>query len=379
VKKISLGLLLILLAVTGCHNSPANIRPTPNAQLVNRPDPTATPTPAAPVPTPSPTSVVSDLVATQTYTHTTQRFQVDYPKNWQSVERPDGVIFVDPGNQAGYSVFFNDVGKTYSAKQLNQYLVTFVAQNFDTQTPDFAVISQETQKDGSVLAQFTQTDPKLGATINEIRVLQKDTLVYVLLISITQTQWEISAERLHKLAATLTPLDTSPMTEAEPTTEPPVWVLIGPTSNAFAFFYPSDWEILAQEENTVTVAMPDTGIVFEAGALAWPGADSDPDSAQKAAQAFVTSLGKKHERLQSLPPAEFPLHTFTGATIDFLYTTKNGENIAGSVITAAHEGKMYRIVFWAPAEYYQGALEWFNPMYKSFETLVPEELLIEPE
>jgi hypothetical protein len=53
--------------------------------------------------------------------------------------------------------------------------------------------------------------------------------------------------------------------------------------------------------------------------------------------------------------------------------------MAGSVITAASEGQMYRIVFLAPAEYYQGALEWFNPMYKSFRILSPEELEIDPD
>jgi hypothetical protein len=40
---------------------------------------------------------------------------------------------------------------------------------------------------------------------------------------------------------------------------------------------------------------------------------------------------------------------------------------------------MYRVVFLAPAEYYQGALEWFNPMYKSFRILSPEELEIDPD
>jgi hypothetical protein len=376
-KTIIAGLLIILGSLTACQNTPAGQETptTPSAPGVARPDPTSTPSPVAPAETPTPTSVVSDLVATQTYTHTTQRFRIDYPGNWQSVERSDGVIFIDPGDQAGYSVFFSDVGEPYSTEHLNQYLETFVVQNFADATID----SQETLPDESVLAQFTTEDPTLGQTINEVRVLQEDTLVFILLMSIIEPQWKISKDRLHTLAQTLTPLDTSPAANAEPTEEAPVWTLTGPTSNKFAFFYPSDWEIITQEENSVTVRMPDTNIVFETSTFAWPGADSDPESAQKAAEAFVTSLDKKHQQVEVLPPAEFPLDTMTGITIDFLYTTEADESMAGSVITAANEGQMYRVVFLAPAEYYQGALEWFNPMYKSFRILSPEELEIDPD
>jgi hypothetical protein len=51
--------------------------------------------------------------------------------------------------------------------------------------------------------------------------------------------------------------------------------------------------------------------------------------------------------------------------------------MAGSLITAVSEGQLYRITFLAPAEMYEGALQWFNPMYKSF-TILPAEELIEP-
>lgn len=376
-KTIFLSLLIILASLTACQNTPNDQEKpnTPSAPGVARPDSTSTPSPVVPAQTPTPTSVVSDLVATQTYTHTTQRFRIDYPGNWQSVERPDGVIFIDPGDQAGYSVFFSDVGESYSAEHLNQYLEAFIAQNFT----DATAVSQETMPDKSVQAQFTTEDPRVGQTINEARMLQEDTLVFIVLMSITEPQWDISQDKLYALVDTLTPLDTSPFVEAEPTDEPPVWMLIGPNSNKFAFFYPSDWEIVAQEKNSVTVQMPDTDIVFETSTFAWPGADSDPESDQKAANAFVTSLDKKYEQVETLPPAEFPLDTMTGATIDFLYTAETGDSMAGSVITAASEGQMYRIVFLAPAEYYQGALEWFNPMYKSFRILSPEELEVDPD
>jgi len=371
-KTMVLSLLIILAGLTACQNTPDD-QATPNvpsAPGVARPDPTTTPSPVVSAQPPTPTSIVSDLVSTRTYTHTTQRFRIDYPGNWQPVDRPAGVIFIDPGDQAGYSVFFSDVGELYSTVQLKQYLAAFIAQNFSDSTP----ISQENLPDESVQAQFTSDDPRLGRTINEVRVLQEDTLVFILLMSITEPQWEISQDKLYALADTLTPLDTSPVAEAEPTDEPPVWTLIGPNSNKFAFFYPSDWEIVSQEESSVLVRMPDTDMMFDTSTFAWPGAGSDPESAQKAAQAFITNLGKKYEQVETLPPAEFPLDTMTGATIDFLYTTETGQSMAGSVITAAREGNMYRIVFMSPAAYYQDALAWFNPMYKSFKVLSPEEL-----
>jgi hypothetical protein len=199
----------------------------------------------------------------------------------------------------------------------------------------------------------------------------------VLLVSVTEAQWTVSQNKLQALAGTLTPLDTTPLAEAPPTEEPPVWLLIGPTSNRFAFFYPSDWKIVRQDENTVAVTMPDTEIVFEAGTFDWPGADDDLETTEKAAQAYVTNLSKKYEKIENLPASEFPLDTATGATIDFLYTTAEDKTMAGSVIMAASEGRMYRVVFTAPAEFYQAALEWFNPMYKSFKILSPDDLGLE--
>jgi hypothetical protein len=322
--------------------------------------------------------MVSDLIATGTYTHTTGRFRIGYPENWQFSEQPDGTIFVEPGDRGGYSVFFSDVGEVYSKRELNQFLVTFVVENFLEEGSDFEAISQEAQADGSIEAQFATLDPRLGQTINAVRVLQEDTIVFVLLISVTEEQWTVSQNELQALTDTLTPLDTAPLlVEVPPTEEPPVWLLIGPTSNQFAFFYPSDWEILGQDENTVTVTMPDTEIVFEASTFDWPGADDNLETAEKAAQAYLANLSKKYKEVENLPASEFPLDTATGATIDFLYTTAEDKTMAGSVIMAASEGRMYRVVFSAPAEFYQAALEWFNPMYKSFKILSPDDLKVE--
>lgn len=382
-RKYTYSLLLLLIMVMALTLVMAACRGIETARApaaqIPQPDPTATPTRLKLPDPPTPTSVVSELVSTQPYTHTTQRFRIEYPANWHTAEQADGVIFIEPGDQAGYSVFFSDVGEPYSAEQLNQFLVTFVAQNFAQEGSEFEAVGQKTRPDGSIEAQFKTMDPRLGQTFNEIRVLQVETLVFILLISSTEEQWEISQDRLQNLADTLTVLDTSPAAEVELTDEPPVWLIIGPLSNQFAFFYPSDWEIAAQEENSITVKMPETEIIFEANTFAWPGAGSRPDAAAKAAEAFITNLEKKYDNVETLPATEFPLHTMTGATIDFLYTTPSDEEMAGSIITAGSKGQMYRIVFTAPAKYYQAALEWFNPMYKSFTTLSPEELVVEPE
>ena len=83
----------------------------------------------------------------------------------------------------------------------------------------------------------------------------------------------------------------------------------------------------------------------------------------------------KYEDVENLPPAEFPLDTVTGATVDFLYTTAEDVAMAGSVITAAYDEQIFRVVFTAPAEFYGAALQWFNPMYQSFKILPADEMI----
>jgi len=210
-------LLIILLVLASCGDSrPPN---QPDFQPI-RPDTPAAPTVASPVAA-QPTSAIPAGVALSTFTHSSRRFSISYPETWQPFERPDGVVFIDPGDAAGYGVFFNDAGQVYSEKDLNQYLVTFVAKNFVDQDADFAPISQERQADGSIVAQFSSKDPNLGQAISEVRVSQKETIVFVLYLSATEVQWQVSQDQLHRLAETFTILDTAPATSAPPTDEPP--------------------------------------------------------------------------------------------------------------------------------------------------------------
>lgn len=323
--------------------------------------------------------MIPALTATEIYTHATQRFSIAHPATWPPFEQPAGVIFIEPNNQAGYSLFFREVGETYEVAQLKQYLVSFISQNFATTEAGFSILSQTESDDGLVKAQFVAPDPLLGEALNEIRVWQVDTMVFVLLLSATQAQWQLSEEKFQALADTFTPLDTG--SQEEQRDEEPVWVLIGPKSHQFSFFSPSDWDIIRQDEEAIVVMMPDTDLRFEVSVSTWDGPESPQKAAEKAALAYLETLSETYREVEHVTLAEFPLaeRTATGATIDFLYTTEEGVRTAGSVITAAEEGHLYQIVFTAPAEYYAWALQWFNPMYQNFKMLSPQEFPQEQE
>jgi len=362
-KNLFCGLLAALILTQACRSlSP----PEPAAPLL-------LPTATTLLPTQIPTPIISSQPHLNDYTHPSQRFSLEIPENWKFFEQDDGVVLLHPSGKAGYSVAFNDVGQSYNEQELNQYLVSFVAKHFVGDGSNFEPISQETQNDGAIVAQFAWVDPNLGPTVSELQVYQKDTIVYVLHLSTAEEQWDIVKEKLEKLTDTFTPLDTAPIPDAEPTAEPPVWTLIGPLDKTFGFFYASDWQIAEQNRNVVSVVQPDQQLTFTASSFDWPHVMGDPKSAEKAALAHI----EDYDNVQSLPPAEFPLDTATGATIDFIYKTGDGGDMAGSVITAAHQGKMYQLVFTAPAATYEQALEWFNPMYKSFRFLSPEDIVTE--
>ena len=371
--------ILAILVLQACGSSTQPTSPAPSATPIQiAPAPTLTPSEAISEVTPTP--VVSDQITTQRFTHSTNRFSIEHPSNWGQVERPDGVIFVDPGDAAGYSVVFSDVGQPYSDQELNQYLVTFVAQNFAGEGSGFKAIQQEQLPDGSVMAQFSSFDPNLGQAISEVRVFQKDATVFIVYFSMIEEQWESSYNAMQKLADSISPLDTNSVVDVQPAEEAPIWALIGPESKEFGFLYATNWEILEQGPDLISVREPKLDMIFTASNFVWPDATNDPQAAQNAALAHIETLSQEHENVQSLPPTEFPLDTAIGATIDFFYTTGDGANIAGSVITAVNEGKMHKIVFTAPAEpveIYDAALQWFNPMYRSFKFLSPEDFIDE--
>ena len=376
-KKISHGCYLYIMAtlllLPACRNS---VESGPNAQEVAvSPPPTATS--ATPSPDNTPTSVMASA-SLESYTHPSHRFRLEYPATWKPIERPDGVILLEPTAKAGYSVVFSDVGKTFDKQALNQYLLTFVAQNFAGEESNFQPIHQEQAADGTVVVEFAWSDPHLGPTISELRLFQKDTIVFILHISTTQEQWQVSREGLQHLIETFTSLDTRPKPDTQLPEQPPSWALIGPENKEFGFFYASDWEILEQSNNSVSVALATLGLTFTASNFTWPRAMEDQQAPEKAALAHIETLRESYDDVQHLPPNEFPMGTVTGSTIDFIYTASDGTNMAGSIITAANKGKMHKIVFTAPADVYDAGLQWFNPMYKSFKFLSPENAIEEP-
>lgn len=140
-KKLLLSLsifFLINLPLAGCGaGSTANrdsFRPI-------RPDPTSTPSGVGA--NSAPTPVVSTQVAINSYVHPSGRFSLNYPANWQYLEQPQGVILVEPGDQAGYSVMFQDVGEKFSSEELSRYLVTYVAENFAGEDAQFTPLDRK--------------------------------------------------------------------------------------------------------------------------------------------------------------------------------------------------------------------------------------------
>lgn len=333
----------------------------------------------SPVRAPEPTPIIRNETALSDYASKSGRFRIKYPNTWELVEQSDGAAFLEPNDYAGYRVIFSDVGESYSEQELVQFLVTFVAKNFLDEATGFQPISQETRADGTIVAQFSSHDTTLDQTVvNELRVMQQETIVYTIHLSAVEEQWEASGQKLQTVVDTLTPFETAPDALASaPTDEPPVWELAGPESREFSFFVASDWEILKREENLISVGHPDTEMVFTTSKFSWPNAAIDARAAERAALEHISSLSERHENVRSLSPTEFPLNDAAGTTIDFLYTANDGTEVAGSVITVVYKGKMYKLAFTAPAEIYDAALQWFNPMVKSFTFLSPDEITVE--
>ena len=374
--------LVMIVAILGLQACGAGAEVEPKSRLTVTPisaTPQVNTTPTEP--DNPPTSVVPNQAEPALYTHPSNQFSIRHPNRWEPFERSDGAIFIEPGDRAGYSVIFNDVGVVYSDQDLNQYLVTFVAQNFAGKGSGFKAISQEQLPDGLVVAQFASNEPDLGRTISEVRVFQRGSIVFVLHFSATAAQWESSRAKLQALIESFTALETgSAVANESPDSEPPEWELIGPDGKQFSFFFADNWVVAERDGNSVTVTDPTGGLVFSASSFAWPRAATDPKAAEKAALEHLAELSEEVEQVEHLPPAEFPLDSSTGATIDYFYQTSDGKNVAGSVITAVHEGKMYKIVFTAPAEPaedYDLALQWFNPMYRSFRFLSPADVVVD--
>jgi hypothetical protein len=359
-----LVLLILLIAAVACNES------SPDAERAQLPSPVPTATVTAlPTETPIPPLNLSDTV---TFTHTNRLFAINHPNDWQIVEQDNGVVVLSPANRMGLTVVFTNAGESYSSAELEQYLLGFIAQNFDQAGADFEALGLEQRADGSIVADFSAQDPEFERMVNQVKVIQQDGVIFLVYASAPETVWQAYSESLQALVNSLAPLETTGLQERTP--EPPVWTLIGPDNREFGFLVSDDWQIINRDQSQVSVQAPTGNMGFTASNFTWPDATADPRAAaEDAVLAHLAELTRIYTDVQHLPPTEFPLDTTTGATIDFVYLDENGETIAGSVITGVGNGKMHKIEFTAPTDFYDTALEWFNPMYRSFKFLSPGE------
>lgn len=354
-------LLIFLAAVVACTGTP------PSAATASLSSPVPTTTAIA-----SSTEVPAaslNLSETVTFTHSSQLFAINRPSDWQIVEQDNGVVALSPVNRAGLTVIFTNNGESYTSTQLEQYLLGFIAQNFDQDGADFKALSLEQRADGSIAADFSVHDPEFERMVSQARVVQQDGVIFLVYSSAPETIWQAYSEPLQALVNSLVPLDTTGLQMSTP--EPPVWTLIGPDSQEFGFLVSNDWQIVYRDQHEVSTESPSGKMRFTASNFTWPDA-ANPQAAQDAALAHLAELTQVYTDVQHLPPTEFPLDTATGATIDFVYIDENGEPVAGSVITGVGNGKMHKVEFTAPTDFYDAALGWFNPMYKSFKFLAPD-------
>ncbi len=359
-------LWLLALVLAGCSGGPVS----PPGPSPGGPTPTR---PTQPATLPAPTAPPLQFSPVQTITHSSGLFSVQHPTGWDAFEQPDGAIILEPGKQAGYTIVYSNAGESLTRDALQKFLFNFVATNFGGEQTNLQPLGLEKRADGSVVAQFSTTDPTLGPMVSQVKIFQSGNIIYLIYASATEPVWNSSQSQLRALGNTLQPLDAAAVGLPTPTAAPPEWTLIGPDNKSFGFLVASNWEITRLEDALVSVASPTSGMTFTASSFEWPATDTPQQAALEAATAHLLQVTGSFSNVQQLPPTEFPLDSAAGATIDYVYTDPDGQLVAGSVITGLGNGKMHQIVFTAPAEFYDAALEWFNTMYKSFKFLSPEE------
>jgi hypothetical protein len=246
----------------------------------------------------------------------------------------------------------------------------FVENNFGDQA-GFAILEQE----GDSL-RFKGTDANFGPAINQLTLVPADDLIYLTLVTVVEDQWEAAAADLQALtdslvlqpvaAAALTPLPDVP----------PSWTFYAHPTEQFAFLYPDDWNVSANDQS-VQATLPSANFAFSVEVIAKPGAGTDPTLAATFTQETADQLAAQYDNFQALPLTTYQAEGGQGYTIDYLYTDSEDGPTAGSIIVTGVEDKLYLIQITAPALAYEGALAWFNPMLQSFR-LVPDDFETPP-
>ncbi|MFQ5610851.1 MAG: hypothetical protein ACE5H9_01815 [Anaerolineae bacterium] len=358
---VSLG----LLAACGLESAAAPSPPPAFPSGPARPAPTDAP---AQNTGPNPTSVVPGNQSALAYEHPGGRFTIEYPANWQPFERENGVVFIDPGAQAGYGVFFQDTDEPYNASDLAQFATGFVLANYG-QDPGFRILDRSDGLVGASIIQFRSEDEVLGPSISEATVAQFGRSIYIVVVSAVEEQWSISADALRNLTNSLqVALEPPAVTPSAEAPGPPELILYFHPSQRFGFAYASDWS-LVEDQTSVEVSLPSSGFSFSAELIPHPGAGQDGTVELNEAKGWVDSLAGQYPDLERLPPAGFNLSGAEGVTIDYLYRDEAGVLWAGSVIVVAYKDELHRVVLSAPAPLWEVALEWFNLMLQGYRIL----------
>ena len=342
-KYLILTALFVLSACGSTTN--ATIRPaTPPAR--------ATPPTTGPI-------LVQDAIL-QTYTHTpSQRFSIAYPADWDVLEQPNGVLFIEPANRAGYSVFISQT----QIEDPNTYALQFVQDNFGASNT-FQILSKT-----ETTIQFKGDDTNLGPAVNELTFLPDGDDMFLVLITVVEDEWDEAAEDLREITASLT--FSQPATPTPDSTEPdapPLWLLYGHPSNHFGFLYPDNWQ-LTDDDRSVDLVQPEQQYRFSVQVIDAPGAGEDANIVETYTQEQVQLLGEQFETFEALPVTAYQAGQGSGYTADYLYQNEEGLAVAGSIIVTGIDDHLYHVSISAPAVLYDEALEWFNPMLQSFKVL----------
>ena len=350
--------LIILILLSGCGAPATQQRAAVNASTATarQPAPNMAAAPGRSEP------ILADDITFSTYTHAaSRRFSIPYPNTWQYFEQPDGVIFIDPSNRAGYSVFFSQ-----AETDLQTYALAFVEANFG-QDNETEILSQTDR-----LIRFRNNDTNLGMALNELSFLQHGETVYLVLITVNEVEWDSTANTLRNLIGGLTFKDL-PAATPSPTKsdEPPLWALYGHPSENFGFLYPDTWSV-SEADHAVEVTAVEYGYTFSVAVLAAETDEADIVDLEAYLQTQLDQLTEQHETFAALPITAYQAGQAEGYTVDYLYTDEAGIAFAGSIIATAIDDKLYHITLDAPAVLYDDALSWFNPMMQSFKILPPE-------
>lgn len=272
------------------------------------------------------------------------------------------MVFVDLSGQVAYSILFRRVETTPDQDRLNRFARQFVAENFGDE-PNFTWLSDEAGR-----LRFKSLDPNIGSSINQVTFSHQETLVYLSMITALEEYWDEAEAWLQGFADTLVKSD--PLSEQLPevATDPPTWLLYTHPNEHFALLYPSNWQLTEHSQGLV-ITFVQSQYRLSIEAFEEPLPEAATDTAYAFIQTQLEQLEAEFTDLQHVPIQAYQQDQIGGYTTDYLYTNAEGVPIAGSIITTLVNNRLFHVAIIAPAQLYEDALLWFNPMMQSFQVL----------